>query len=173
MYVVPWPAGSRRVVTRARDRRRRTSTSTSASTTATACTARPPTRAASATARCCTAARSTARSSSRSAQTLAKDQKLPVENVSDPYTLTVTEEAAAGETEPNNNEADANPLELTQELRGYLDTRDDVDVLRWTGADGTYNVIVRADGLPLDVAHQATASCARPAPRSVELQRAS
>ena len=41
------------------------------------------------------------------------------------------------------------PLELTQELRGYLDTRDDVDLLRWTGGDGTYNVVVRADGLPL------------------------
>ena len=35
------------------------------------------------------------------------------------------------------------------ELRGYLDTRSDVDLLRWNGADGTYNIIVRADGLPL------------------------
>ena len=75
--------------------------------------------------------------------------ELPVENVSDGYTLTVTEEKLVGETEPNAVDADANPLALTQELRGYLDARDDVDQLRWTGADGTYNVIVRADGMPL------------------------
>jgi serine/threonine-protein kinase len=75
---------------------------------------------------------------------------LPVENVSDPYTLTVTEEApGAGETEPNNSEADANPLVLTDELRGYLDTRDDVDLLRWTGEPGSYRIVVRSDGGPL------------------------
>ncbi len=34
-------------------------------------------------------------------------------------------------------------------MRGYLDTRDDVDELRWTGADGTYTITVRADGVPL------------------------
>ena len=82
-------------------------------------------------------------------QTIAKDQKLPVENVSDPYTLTVTEEAADGETEPNGTDADANPLEPTRELRGFLDTREDIDVLRWTGSDGNYTIVVRADGLPL------------------------
>ncbi len=72
---------------------------------------------------------------------------LPVENVSDPYTLTVTEEApGAGETEPNNGEADANPLVLTEEMRGYLDTRDDVDLLRWTGEPGSYRIVVRSDG---------------------------
>jgi serine/threonine-protein kinase len=81
-------------------------------------------------------------------ETLAKGQ-LPVENVSDPYTLTVTEEKLAGEIEPNMTDADANPLELTHELRGYLDARDDVDQLRWMSNDGTYRVIVRADGLPL------------------------
>jgi serine/threonine-protein kinase len=81
-------------------------------------------------------------------ETLAKDARA-IENVSDPYTLTVTEDPQAGETEPNNREPDANPLEPTRELRGYLDTRDDVDLLRWTGAEGTYNVIVRADGVPL------------------------
>ena len=78
-------------------------------------------------------------------EALAQDQ-LPVENVSDPYTLTVTEEALAGETEPNNGEADANPLVLTEEMRGYLDTRDDVDLLRWTGDPGTYHIVVRSDG---------------------------
>jgi serine/threonine protein kinase len=81
-------------------------------------------------------------------QTVPKGQ-LPVENVSDPYKLTVTEEKLVGETEPNASDVDANALEPTQELRGYLDARDDVDQLRWTGGDGNYNVIVRADGLPL------------------------
>jgi serine/threonine protein kinase len=82
-------------------------------------------------------------------ETVPKGQ-LPVENVSDAYTLTVTEEAAdAGETEPNGNDADANALAPTRELRGYLDTRDDVDLLRWTGKAGNYTIIVRADGLPL------------------------
>ena len=71
--------------------------------------------------------------------------KSPVENVSDPYTLTVTEDPNAGEVEPNNTDADANPLEPTRELRGYLDTRSDVDMLRWTGDDGTYTVIMRPD----------------------------
>jgi eukaryotic-like serine/threonine-protein kinase len=81
-------------------------------------------------------------------QTLAKGL-LPIENVSDAYTLTVTEETLAGEVEPNATDADANPLELTHELRGYLDARDDIDKLRWMSADGTYRVIVRADGLPM------------------------
>lgn len=81
-------------------------------------------------------------------QTLAKGQ-LPIENVSDAYSLTVTEDTLAGEMEPNTLEADANPVQLTHELRGYLDTRDDVDQLRWTGEPGTYKVIVRADGLPI------------------------
>src|SRR5262249_56919325 len=66
-------------------------------------------------------------------ETLGPDQKLPIENVSDPYTLTVSEETLAGEAEPNNMDADANPLVLAEELRGYLDTRLDVDLLRWTG----------------------------------------
>jgi len=79
-----------------------------------------------------------------------KDGKLPVENVSDPYTLTVTEEDPAhGETEPNGSDVDANPIALSEELHGYLDTRRDVDLVRWSGSDGTYTVTVRADGLPL------------------------
>ena len=81
-------------------------------------------------------------------ETVPKGQ-LPIENVSDAYKLTVTEDKLVGETEPNTSDADANPLELTQELRGYLDTRGDVDQLRWTGPDGEYKVIVRADGVPL------------------------
>jgi len=82
-------------------------------------------------------------------ETVPKDAKLPVENVSDPYTVTVVEEKLVGETEPNQTDADANPIELSRELRGYLDTRQDIDQLRWTGADGNYNVVVRADGVPL------------------------
>jgi serine/threonine-protein kinase len=82
-------------------------------------------------------------------QTVPKGERA-IENVSDPYTLTVTEETTAGfESEPNGTDADANPLELTHELKGYLDSHDDVDVLRWAGDKGEYNVIVRADGLPL------------------------
>jgi eukaryotic-like serine/threonine-protein kinase len=81
-------------------------------------------------------------------QTVPKGQ-LPVENVSDPYTLTVVEETVAGEVEPNTMDADANSLELTHELRGYLDARDDIDQLRWSSPDGTYRVIVRGDGVPL------------------------
>jgi len=83
------------------------------------------------------------------AQTMGEDQRMPVENVSDPYTLTVVEETAPGEIEPNGTDADASLLELGQELHGYLDTRADVDVLRWTGDAGTYTVTVRADGVPL------------------------
>jgi serine/threonine-protein kinase len=86
-------------------------------------------------------------------ETLGKDaqgkDQLPVENVSDPYTLTVTEEPAGGEAEPNNMDADATPLVLTEEMRGYLDTRADVDLLRWTGDDGAYSVVVRDGGIPL------------------------
>ena len=78
-----------------------------------------------------------------------KPGQLPIENISDAYKLTVIEEKLVGETEPNGSDADANPLELTHELRGYLDARADTDLLRWTGADGDYNVIVRADGLPM------------------------
>ncbi|MGE0872893.1 MAG: serine/threonine protein kinase [Kofleriaceae bacterium] len=83
------------------------------------------------------------------AQTMAKDQRFPIENVSDRYTITVIEDTSPGETEPNNGAADATPLELNRELRGFLDTRLDVDLIKWTGDDGKVNLVVRADGLPL------------------------
>ena len=83
------------------------------------------------------------------AQTMAPDQRYPIENVSDAYELIVTEETEPGEQEPNGIDADANPLVLAEELRGYLETRDDLDILRWTGEDGTYTVTVRTDELPL------------------------
>jgi hypothetical protein len=84
------------------------------------------------------------------AQTVPKGQ-LPVENVSDAYTLTVSEDAPSPdfEAEPNGTSADATPLVPGRELRGYLDTRGDVDVLRWTGGDGTFVVTIRADAIPL------------------------
>ncbi len=84
------------------------------------------------------------------AEVLAADQK-PIENVSDPYTLTITEEDPdAGEVEPNGTEANATPLSANHLLRGYLDTRDDVDLLKWTGSDGHFAIVIRADGLPLE-----------------------
>jgi eukaryotic-like serine/threonine-protein kinase len=103
-------------------------------------------------------------------ETVGKEQKYPVENVSDPYMLTVTEEMLAGETEPNNMDADANPLVLTEELRGYLDTRLDVDLLRWTGDTGNYSVVVRADGMPL-VWRLPDGKARTPGAATVELRR--
>ena len=83
-------------------------------------------------------------------QKLAAGQKLPIENVSDAYELKVVEERMdAGELEPNNMVADATPLVATYELTGHLDSANDVDLLRWTGDSGTYIVVVRADGLPV------------------------
>lgn len=83
-------------------------------------------------------------------QQLANGAPYPTENVSDPYELQVIEEVAeAGEIEPNGIEADANLLQPTVELRGYLDTHDDLDLLRWMGPSGTYIVVVRADGVPV------------------------
>ncbi|HEV7556983.1 MAG TPA: hypothetical protein VGO00_16065, partial [Kofleriaceae bacterium] len=82
-------------------------------------------------------------------ETVARDQKFPVENISDPYTLTVTEDKSEGELEPNNMDADATELKPTYEMHGYLDSRKDIDVLRWAGDDGTYDIVVRGDGIPM------------------------
>ncbi|HRC56476.1 MAG TPA: serine/threonine-protein kinase [Kofleriaceae bacterium] len=78
-------------------------------------------------------------------------QTVPTENVSDDYRLRVTLEApdAGWEAEPNASAADANPLTPRQTLRGRLDSRGDVDVLRWSGPEGMALVEVQADGLPL------------------------
>jgi eukaryotic-like serine/threonine-protein kinase len=84
------------------------------------------------------------------AEVAPKDGVLPVENVSDPYTLTITEDnPTRGEIEPNNTDVDATQLALTDELRGYLDSRRDVDLVRFGGPDGEYTITVRADGVPL------------------------
>jgi hypothetical protein len=82
-------------------------------------------------------------------QTIAKNDR-PVENVSDAYTLTVTEEPMkGGEIEPNGIDADANPIAVGEVVRGYLDVADDIDLLKFSGDDGTYAVTVRADDLPV------------------------
>src|SRR5947208_7082468 len=59
-----------------------------------------------------------------------------------PYTTLFRSEAATGgESEPNEDDADANPLAPGVALSGYLDARNDVDELRWTGNDGTFNIV--------------------------------
>ncbi len=84
------------------------------------------------------------------AQTVPPGTAYVTENVSDPYTLVVTEERAdTGEVEPNNSEADATVWVPNAELHGYLDARLDTDLLRFSGEAGTYSVVVRADGVPL------------------------
>jgi hypothetical protein len=76
---------------------------------------------------------------------------MPVENVSDPYTLSVTVEDVGGwEVEPNGNVPDATPLEPATAVRGRLEARGEVDLLRWEGETGKVVVEVLADpGLPL------------------------
>jgi serine/threonine protein kinase len=74
-------------------------------------------------------------------------QTFPTENVSDPYTLTVTveEEDAGWETEPNSNATDATPIAPGSAMRGWLDGRNDVDLLRWDGEGGKVVVELAAD----------------------------
>jgi eukaryotic-like serine/threonine-protein kinase len=76
---------------------------------------------------------------------------VPIENVSDEYTLVVRRDAAdaSWENEPNATPAEASELVPGQELRGHMEARGDVDMLRWTGAEGLVNVEVKSDGLPL------------------------
>ncbi|HVK73669.1 MAG TPA: serine/threonine-protein kinase [Kofleriaceae bacterium] len=77
-------------------------------------------------------------------QVMAGD--LPVENVSDAYTLEVVAEPAdpGWEVEPNGEPSDATPIGPGQVVRGYLDARDDVDVLRWDGPDGQVTVDIQS-----------------------------
>lgn len=76
---------------------------------------------------------------------------VPIENVSDEYTLVVRRDAAdaSWESEPNATPAEASELAPGQALRGHLEARGDVDVLRWTGAEGLLDVEVKSDGVPL------------------------
>ncbi|MEM9493663.1 MAG: protein kinase, partial [Myxococcota bacterium] len=56
-------------------------------------------------------------------------ERLPTENVSDPYTLTLTVEPASDsrEAEPNENASDAAPLAVDRPVSGHLDRRRDID----------------------------------------------
>lgn len=82
---------------------------------------------------------------------LGEGQAVPTENVSDEYRLLVRREPAdpGWEAEPNATNADATLLALGQPVRGRLDSRGDVDVLRWDGEDATVELVVEAQGLPL------------------------
>ena len=79
-------------------------------------------------------------------------QRWPTENVSDRYALGVAADApdAATETEPNGGVTDATPATAGAAVRGWLDGRNDVDLVRWNGAAGTVTIDVAADpALPL------------------------
>ncbi len=82
---------------------------------------------------------------------LAEGQPVPTENVSDEYALTVTEDAPdpAWETEPNASSADATELAPGVAVHGRLESRGDVDVVRWTGAQAEVQLEVTAPDVPL------------------------
>jgi eukaryotic-like serine/threonine-protein kinase len=85
-------------------------------------------------------------------EAMAPGQAFPTENVSDPYTLRVTVDAddSGWEAEPNGNPPDATPVAPATAIRGWLEGRDDVDLLRWDGESGPVLVEVAADPeLPL------------------------
>ena len=76
----------------------------------------------------------------------------PVENVSDTYTLEVAAGApdASWELEPNSGATDATDAAPGAARRGHLESRADVDALRWTGPAGKVEVAVEAPaGVPL------------------------
>ncbi len=76
----------------------------------------------------------------------------PIENVSDPYTLELRDEPdePGWEVEPNGGATDATALGPAAPVRGYLDTRTDVDAVRWDGPDGPVVIAVEVAGdLPL------------------------
>jgi serine/threonine-protein kinase len=80
-------------------------------------------------------------------ETMAAGQLLPTENVSDPYTLSVMtdDEDAGWESEPNGNTPDATPLPPGSAVRGWLEARGDVDLLRWDGEPGRVTIEVGGD----------------------------
>jgi len=69
---------------------------------------------------------------------------LPTENVSDPYTLSVQFLPSDDrlESEPNDNQADANTIRVGTPLTGYLDGDSDVDVFRTSETEGAYNYLI-------------------------------
>ncbi len=79
---------------------------------------------------------------------LGSGDALPVENVSDPYTLTVSLRApgAGVEVEPDDAPTDALPLAVGGTMTGYLDRRGDVDTFRFDGAAGDYTLRIGGAG---------------------------
>ncbi len=78
--------------------------------------------------------------------------RLPTENVSDDYTLTVRFDAVSEgrESEPNDNPSDAQALRPGQAVIAHLDRRADTDVYRFEGAAGRYQLTLEGpDELPL------------------------
>jgi serine/threonine protein kinase len=83
---------------------------------------------------------------------MAPGQRWPTENVSDVYAVSVAaDRAEAGwEAEPNAAITDAVPVVAGSTVRGWLDARGEVDLLRWDGAAGAMTIDVIADpALPL------------------------
>jgi len=77
---------------------------------------------------------------------------LPVENVSDDYTLEVRAEAGdpTWELEPNSGATDALAVAAGVAVHGRLEARADVDALRWAGGPGPVTIEVSAPpSLPL------------------------
>ncbi len=73
-------------------------------------------------------------------------RSLPTENVSDAYRLRAVlirgATARDAEVEPNDAPSDAAPLAAGERMRGYLDRRDDVDLVRFEGKPGRHRVWV-------------------------------
>jgi eukaryotic-like serine/threonine-protein kinase len=85
---------------------------------------------------------------------------IPTENVSDSYRLTATlvrgSAARDAEAEPNDATSDAAPIGAGTLMRGHLDRRDDVDLYRYDGPAGRYQVRVSgAAEVPLAWRHGA------------------
>ncbi|HTJ42543.1 MAG TPA: serine/threonine-protein kinase [Kofleriaceae bacterium] len=79
------------------------------------------------------------------AEVMQPGQDWAVENVSDAYELTVAIDDKPGwEIEPDGSASDAVRVTLDAPMRGWLDSRRDVDVLRWDGPPGRYTVKVDA-----------------------------
>lgn len=70
--------------------------------------------------------------------------KLPVENVSDVYTLSVVfaPQDPRLESEPNDSRTDANTLAPSTPITGYLDHKEDTDVYRVNAPAGDYKLLI-------------------------------
>jgi serine/threonine protein kinase len=78
--------------------------------------------------------------------------RLPTENVSDAYTVTVRfDEVSDGrESEPNDSPSDAQALRPDQPVIAHLDRRADIDVYRFDGPAGRYRLVIDGpDELPV------------------------